>query len=105
MPAGGKHEHTLHAYRQRINKVLAEERERRMPPPPAISGEHRELRKAIGEAYRALLGSEASESADLAERVWEDPELANDVLRIQELIFQERKMLEAEGRDWRLFQS
>ena len=100
----GKREHSLHAYRQRINKVLAEEQERRMPPPPAISEEHRALRKRIDEAYRALLGSEASESVDPAERVWEYPELANDALRIQDMVFEERKMLEAEGRDWRPFQ-
>jgi hypothetical protein len=103
--AGGKHEHTLQAFRQRINKVLAEERERRKPAPAPISQEHRELRERIDEAYRALLGSEASESADPAERVFENPEqLATDALRIQDMIFQERKMLEAEGRDWRPFQ-
>jgi hypothetical protein len=104
MPHGGRHGHTIRQLRRRIDEVLADDQERRKPPPPPISDEHRALRKRIDETYRALLGSEASENADPLERVMENPELATDALRIQDMIFQERKMLEARGLDWRPFQ-
>ena len=42
---------------------------------------------------------------DLAFASVENPELATDVLRIQDLVFEERRMLEAQGLDWRPFQS
>jgi hypothetical protein len=102
--AGGRRRHTLRSYERRIGKLLSEERERAKAPLPPISQAHRELRERIDAAYQALLGAEASENADPAGRVFENLELATDVLRIQDMVFAERKMLEAQGLDPRPFQ-
>lgn len=102
--AGGRRRHTLRTYERSIGKLLSEERERAKAPLPPISQAQRELRERIDAAYQALLGAEASENADPAGRVFENPELATDALRIQDMVFAERRMLEAQGLDPRPFQ-
>jgi hypothetical protein len=102
MPAG-RRGHKIREFKRRVDAVLEEERSRRGPLPPAINEEHRELRRQIDRAYRALLGSEASENADPCTRVLENPELAIDAVQILDLLAEERDLLIRNGVDGHIY--
>jgi hypothetical protein len=102
MPAG-RRAHKLREYMRRADAVLEGERSRRAPLPPAINEEHRELRGRIEKAYRALLGSEASENANPCTRVFENPERAIDAVQILDLLSEERELLIRNGVDGHIY--
>jgi ATP-dependent exoDNAse (exonuclease V) beta subunit len=92
--AYGKREHTLHAFRRRLDEVLAAERERTKPPPPAISQEHAALREQIADAYSALLDPEEPESTDVVKRVMDHPdELASAAVQVLGMMLREQDLL------------
>jgi hypothetical protein len=102
--AGGRRRHTIRSYQRRIERVLSEERKRREPIPPPINAEHAALRADIAEAYSALFGPEDPESTTLTKRIMENPELATDALKVQDMLFAERDLLTQAGVNWRVYQ-
>jgi hypothetical protein len=104
MPAG-RRGHKIREYKRRIDSVLEDERGRRASIPPPISEEHSALRERIAAAYRALLDPEDPGGTDLAKRVMANPKLADVAVRVLEMMSEECKLLEAQGVDWRPYQS
>jgi hypothetical protein len=103
MPAG-RHAHKLREYTRRIDRLLAEDRERSKPPaspPPPINADHRELRRQIAELYRTLLDPEDPEGTDQEKRINENPELANVAAELIFLVRQEQALLAMNGVDYR----
>ena len=90
--AYGKREHSLHAFRRRLDQVLAAEREleSRHRPRSARSTPRCESRSRCDSA---LLDPEEPESTDVVKRVMDHPELASAAVRVLGMMLEEKDLL------------
>jgi hypothetical protein len=102
MSPGGRHNRKVRELKRRMDAVIEEERERRQLPPPPISAEHAAMRERI-ERGLAELERQLPDGNDLrealGEAIRENPELANDVVDLLELMQEEEKYLAGQGVD------
>lgn len=101
---GGRRGHKVRELRRRIDTVLEEERERRRPIPPPVNEEHATLRKRIEEVSQMLRDAENSEDFDPVSGIIDSPDARRAAVRSIGMMYEEQKLLEAHGVDWRLFQ-
>ena len=101
MPAG-RRGHKIREYKRRIDAVLEEERSRQAPYPPPISQEHAALQRRIAEACDEI------ELDPGARDFWGSPLCTpagvDSAIRALELMYEERRLLERHGVDWRPYQ-
>ena len=98
MSLGGRHGHTVRRLKSRIDAVLEDERERRKPPPSAISAAHGAIRGRIERAMGAL-HEQIPEGTDLEEAMDQSEEIRDLSLDILVLMREEHEFLASQGVD------
>jgi hypothetical protein len=103
MPAG-RRMHKIREYQRRIDAVLEEEREHLESVPPPINEQHAALRKRMQEAHQILRDAENSEARDPVSGIVDSPDARRAAVRSIQIMYEERRLLEAHGVDWRPYQ-